>query len=41
MFRYYAAHGLIGNPNPLRWLLGRAPTDPASFFARERLRPKT
>jgi uncharacterized protein YbjT (DUF2867 family) len=26
MFRYYAAHGLIGNSNTLAWLLGRAPT---------------
>jgi NAD(P)H dehydrogenase (quinone) len=34
MFRYYAAHGLIGNPNTLRWLLGRAPTDLASFLRR-------
>jgi NAD(P)H dehydrogenase (quinone) len=25
MFRYYAARGLIGNPNTLAWLLGRAP----------------
>jgi NAD(P)H dehydrogenase (quinone) len=37
MFRYYAKHGLIGNPNTLRWLLGRAPTNLASFFERERL----
>ena len=34
MFRYYAAHGLVGNPHVLRWLLGRAPTSPAAFFAR-------
>ncbi|MGA7788466.1 MAG: NmrA family NAD(P)-binding protein [Xanthobacteraceae bacterium] len=27
MFRYYACHGLAGNPNTLRWLLGRAPND--------------
>jgi uncharacterized protein YbjT (DUF2867 family) len=32
MFRYYAAHGLIGNPNALRWLLGRAPNDLAHFL---------
>jgi hypothetical protein len=25
MFRYYAQHGLAGNSNTLRWLLGRAP----------------
>jgi uncharacterized protein YbjT (DUF2867 family) len=37
MFRHYAEHGLIGNPNTLRWLLGRAPTTLASFL--ERLRP--
>jgi len=34
MFRYYAAHGLVGNPNTLRWLLGRAPTSLAAFLAR-------
>jgi uncharacterized protein YbjT (DUF2867 family) len=33
MFRYYASHGLIGNPNTLRWLLGRAPSDLLSFVA--------
>ena len=27
MFRYYAQHGLAGNSNTLRWLLGRAPHD--------------
>ena len=31
MFRYYARHGLAGNPNTLRWLLGRAPHDLAYF----------
>ena len=36
MFRYYAEHGLIGNPNTLRSLLGRAPTDLAAFFERVR-----
>jgi uncharacterized protein YbjT (DUF2867 family) len=36
MFRYYAEHGLIGNPNALRWLLGRAPTSLAGFLERER-----
>ena len=41
MFRYYAEHGLIGNPNTLRWLLGRAPTGLASFFERERLQPES
>jgi len=34
MFRYYAAYGLIGNPNTLRWLLSRAPTDLAAFIGR-------
>jgi len=34
MFRYYAEHGLIGNPNALRWLLGRAPASLATFLAR-------
>jgi NAD(P)H dehydrogenase (quinone) len=32
MFRYYAEHGLIGNPNTLRWLLGRAPNDLTAFL---------
>jgi NAD(P)H dehydrogenase (quinone) len=34
MFRYYAAHGLIGNPNALSRLLGRAPTALAAFLER-------
>jgi NAD(P)H dehydrogenase (quinone) len=34
MFRYYAAHGLIGNPKTLRWLIGRAPNDLAGFLDR-------
>jgi len=34
MFRYYADYGLIGNPNALRWLLGRGPTDLARFLGR-------
>ena len=29
MFHYYERHGLIGNPNTLRWLLGR---EPATLF---------
>ena len=33
MFRYYAQHGLIGNPQTLRWLLGRAPNNLAHFVA--------
>jgi NAD(P)H dehydrogenase (quinone) len=34
MFRYYASHGLAGNPNTLRWLLGRAPNGLDRFLAR-------
>ena len=34
MFRYYADHGLIGNPHTLRWLIGRAPNDLARFLDR-------
>jgi uncharacterized protein YbjT (DUF2867 family) len=34
MFRYYGRRGLIGNPNILRWLLGRAPTSLAEFARR-------
>jgi NAD(P)H dehydrogenase (quinone) len=34
MFQHYARHGLAGNPNALRWLLGRAPTDLAGFLRR-------
>jgi NAD(P)H dehydrogenase (quinone) len=33
MFRYYARHGLAGNSDTLRWLLGRAPHDLAHFVA--------
>jgi NAD(P)H dehydrogenase (quinone) len=35
MFRYYAEHGLIGNPNTLRWLLARAPTSLEVFLKRQ------
>lgn len=31
MFRYYAAAGLVGNPNVLTWLLGRRPRSLADF----------
>jgi uncharacterized protein YbjT (DUF2867 family) len=34
MFDYYAKHGLSGNPNVLRWLLGREPTSLAGFIDR-------
>ena len=32
MFRYYGQHGLVGNPNTLSWLLGRAPNGLAPFL---------
>ncbi len=41
MFRYYAEHGLVGNPNTLRWLLGRPPTGLAAFLERVRARPES
>jgi NAD(P)H dehydrogenase (quinone) len=34
MFRYYALHGLVGNPSVLRWLLGREPTGVGEFARR-------
>jgi NAD(P)H dehydrogenase (quinone) len=34
MFRYYAANGLVGNPQVLGWLLGRAPTTLEEFVQR-------
>ncbi len=34
MFRYYDKYGLVGNPNALTWLLGRPPTDFATFARR-------
>ena len=34
MFDYYARWGLTGNPNTLRWLLGREPTTLAEFARR-------
>jgi NAD(P)H dehydrogenase (quinone) len=40
MFRYYARHGLAGNPNTLHWLLGRAPHDLAHFIARRDNNPR-
>jgi NAD(P)H dehydrogenase (quinone) len=33
MFRYYAEHGLAGNPNTLSWLLGRAPSGLGAFVS--------
>jgi NAD(P)H dehydrogenase (quinone) len=38
MFGYYAEHGLIGNPNTLRWLLGRAPTSLEVFLKRQQVK---
>jgi NAD(P)H dehydrogenase (quinone) len=34
MFRYYAANGLVGNPNVLTWLLGRPPASLANVLKR-------
>jgi uncharacterized protein YbjT (DUF2867 family) len=34
MFQYYERYGLIGNPNMLRWLLGREPTTLVTFARR-------
>jgi NAD(P)H dehydrogenase (quinone) len=34
MFGYYARHGLVGNPNALSRLLGRAPNDLSGFLGR-------
>ena len=41
VFRYYASHGLAGNPNSLRWLLGRAPGSLDDFLARHVPKPVT
>jgi uncharacterized protein YbjT (DUF2867 family) len=37
MNAHYDSHGLIGNPNVLRWILGREPNDFAGFVRRELL----
>lgn len=37
MNRHYTAHGLVGNPNVLTWLLGRRPNSFADFVRRELL----
>jgi len=37
MNAHYDAHGLVGNPNVLQWLLGRQPNDFATFVRRELL----
>jgi hypothetical protein len=33
MNAHYDVHGLVGNPNMLRWLLGRAPTTLREFVS--------
>jgi uncharacterized protein YbjT (DUF2867 family) len=35
MNAHYSAHGLVGNPNVLRWILRREPTSFAGFVSRE------
>jgi uncharacterized protein YbjT (DUF2867 family) len=40
MFAYYATHGLAGNPNVLRWLLGREPTTVSAFARRSEALPR-
>ena len=35
MNAHYDAHGLVGNPNVLRWILGREPTRFAEYVVRE------
>jgi uncharacterized protein YbjT (DUF2867 family) len=37
MNAHYDAHGLVGNPNVLRWILGREPNNFAAFVRRELL----
>lgn len=37
MNAHYDAHGLVGNPNVLRWILGRQPTRFAAFVVKELL----
>jgi uncharacterized protein YbjT (DUF2867 family) len=34
LFTYYSLHGLVGNPNVLRWLLGREPTTVEQYVDR-------
>ena len=41
MFRYYAEHGLVGNPNTLSWLLGRAPNSLARCLNRVAAQPES
>ena len=35
MNQHYNTHGLVGNPNILRWILGRPPTIFAEFVKRD------
>ena len=37
MNAHYDAHGLVGNPNVLSWILGRKPNDFATFVRRDLL----
>lgn len=39
MFRYYAAYGLVGNPNTLAWLLGRVPNGLPHVLVRDFIGP--
>jgi uncharacterized protein YbjT (DUF2867 family) len=39
LFGYYDRYGIVGNPNVLSWLLGRAPTSFADYVARELAKP--
>jgi uncharacterized protein YbjT (DUF2867 family) len=40
MFGYYAEHGLVGNPNTLSWLLGRAPNSLTRCLGRIAAQPE-
>jgi len=40
MFRYYAEHGLVGNPITLSWLLGRPPNSLARCLGRVAAQPQ-
>jgi uncharacterized protein YbjT (DUF2867 family) len=40
MNAHYDHHGLVGNPNVLRWILGREPNDFAAFVRRELLQSR-
>ncbi len=38
MFKYYDRNGLVGNPNVLKWLIGREPGGVEAFLTREAAR---